>query len=183
MPIYHQEPENDSPSLIKRRSYQAYSCALLHFGPIALYCDSDVLEEGVRELSSEGFEVVSFESATWKSGYEAHVDLAQKLDFPAYYGCSLDALSDCLGEVRISDDAGLALVLRDYDDFARRDRALARGFLDVFASESRLLQIFGKTLVALVHSKDPDIQFGPLGAVSGWWNSREFVRSKRGSAS
>ncbi len=74
----------------------------------------------------------------------------------------------------------MAVVLEDFDDFAKRAPDFARGVLDVFAHGSRLLQIFAKTMIILVHTKDPDSDFGPLGAVKAWWNPREFVRSVRG---
>ena len=45
---------------------------------------------------------------------EAHAELKQKLNLPDYYGNNLDALNDCLGELRerplvVIEDAGAFL--------------------------------------------------------------------------
>lgn len=180
MPIYHPEPGDPAAEQVHRRTYQSFACGLLHFGPIALYCSKLVLEEDLERLKAERFDVRRFDAARWATKEAAHADLMATLDFPDYYGKNLDALNDCLGDLDIADDGGMAVVLDDYDEFARRKPDFATGVLDIFACGSRLLQIFGKTLLVLVHSKDPDINFGPLGAVTAWWNSKEFLRSERG---
>lgn len=42
---------------------------------------------------------VSLSAETWQTPRQAHEALAQALAFPAYYGCNLDALADCLGDL------------------------------------------------------------------------------------
>ena len=43
---------------------------------------------------------VTLKEAELPTAEAAHERLARKLDFPDYYGCNLDALEDCLGDVR-----------------------------------------------------------------------------------
>ena len=180
MPIYHAEPGDDSPKAVGRQSYQSFACGLLHFGPVALYCSRRQLDADLQTLVAEGFDVRRMQAGRWGADVSAHDDLKATLEFPEFYGGNLNAMSDCLRDVKISDEGGLAVVLEDFDDFAKRAPDFARGVLDVFAHGSRLLQIFAKTLIILVHTKDPDSDFGPLGAVTAWWNLKEFVRSNRG---
>ncbi len=153
---------------------------MLHTGPIALYCSNEVLEDDINKLIAEAFDVRRLDASKWRVESNAHDDLKRVLQLPAYYGGNLDALDDCMQDLVIPDEGGMAIVLAEYDDFARRDERLARGILDVLARGSRLLQVFGKTLVALVHTRDPDVKFGELGAITAWWNTGEFVRSNRG---
>jgi RNAse (barnase) inhibitor barstar len=134
----------------------------------------------VCTLEAEGFDVRRMNAGRWGGDGSPHDDLKATLGFPDYYGHNIHALADCLRDLEIADEGGMAVVLEDFDDFARPSPGAAKSLLDVFASGSRLLQLFGKTLVILVHTKDPDSDFGPLGAVTAWWNRKEFVRADRG---
>jgi RNAse (barnase) inhibitor barstar len=180
MPIYHQQPENDSEETVRRRAYQSYGCSLLHFGPVALYCNPRFLEEDMQRLTEEAFEIRTVNASKWDTAQSLHTDLQKCLEFPDWYGKNFNALADCLRDVAISDTGGLVVVIWNFDDFANRDASMANGVLDVFARASRLLQVFGKSFLVLVHSKNPDIRIDRLGAVEAWWNSKEFARKNRG---
>jgi len=153
---------------------------MLHIGPIALYCSDDILEGDIEKLAAEAFDVRRVDASRWAVASDAHDDLKRVLQLPSYYGRNLDALNDCMQDLIIPDAGGMAIVLAQYDDFARRDARVARGILDVIARGARFLQVFGKTLVALVHTKDPDLDFRELGAVTAAWNRREHVGADRG---
>lgn len=182
MPIYQPEPENDSPSSVRRRPYQSFSCSLLHFGPIALYYRVEVMEQDLAKLASERFAIRQFNCSHWQSGEVAHQELKARLEFPEYYGMNLHALRDSLLEMPISDEGGLALVFRSYHTFTASHPDLAVGILDAVAATSRLNQIFGKSLLALVQTSDPSADYGKLGAVQACWNQAEFLREKRCNA-
>jgi hypothetical protein len=57
MPIYHQQPDNDSPDPVRRRPYQSFGCSMLHIGPIAVYCSDEILEGDIEKLAAEAFDV------------------------------------------------------------------------------------------------------------------------------
>jgi hypothetical protein len=61
-----------------------------------------------------------------------HSAIASQLDIPDYYGNDLDALYDCLSDLEIPPDAGLALVSRDHES-----RAMARLCGQVAASQRK----------------------------------------------
>lgn len=180
MPIYHQEPENDSADAVRRRPYQSFGCALLHLGPLALYSNAQFLEEDLGKLAAESFDIRTLHASTWKDGDSPHADLQSCLGLPDHYGKNLNALSDCMHDLVISDDGGMAIVIRDYDKFTTHSPDFAKGILDVLVSGARFLQMFGKTLLILVHTNDVDASYGPLGATHAHWNPREFVRADRG---
>lgn len=181
MPIYHQEPENDSPPDLRRQRYQSFGCQLVHFGPIHLYRDESFLDDDIAKLTAESFEVRRLDAASWRVTDDAHDALESALTLPVYYGRNLDALDECMRGLAIPDDGGLLFVLHHFDGFAKASRThdFARGLLDVFAHGPRLLQYFGKTFLVFLQVGDRDVDFGELGAVSPWWNRREFVREPR----
>jgi hypothetical protein len=47
-----------------------------------------------------------------------HESLLVELSFPAYYGKNLDALNDCISDLDVPDDGGVAIVLTSYDVYA-----------------------------------------------------------------
>src|SRR5262249_43533993 len=117
MPIYHQQPLNDSPDLVERRPYQSFGCSMLHLGPIALYCRKEILEDEVQKLVAEVFDVRRLDASRWGVGGDAHEDMKRVLQLPSYYGRNLNALDECIHEVTIPDEGGMAIVLSEYDDF------------------------------------------------------------------
>ena len=59
---------------------------------------------------------------------QAHLYIAKKLGFPDYYGCNLDALSDCLGEIGVRTK----ITLKNYREFEENLGAYSKGFVRVF---------------------------------------------------
>ncbi len=59
----------------------------------------------------------------------AHEYIAQKLDFPPYYGKNLDALHDCLCE--IGEETSISII--NTDDMIDNLGAFYKGFIRVFA--------------------------------------------------
>ena len=53
------------------------------------------------------------------ASHEAHEEISRQMGFPAYYGCNLSALRDCLGDV--DRPTRLVLDLSGVDDVGRGD--------------------------------------------------------------
>ena len=64
---------------------------------------------------------VQLSAAGWDTPEKAHADLAQALSFPDYYGHNLDALHDCLTDLRdvtvvLRNAGAMTGALGDYGD-------------------------------------------------------------------
>lgn len=74
--------------------------------------------------------------ADFMSVKEAHVYIAERMDFPDYYGANLDALYDCLTD--IGEDVKVKIINCDITD--RDENALVNVFWDA-AFENDALKV------------------------------------------
>jgi len=167
---------------------------MLRDGGVYLYWRQEILADDVDWLKSNGYRIIFFEATEWQSATDwasenlMHESLKAQLSFPNYYGKNLDALDECmLDDLVVPDSGGLALVLNHYDRFfkpalnrASDERGTAEVVLSIFAKAVRYHMLFGRRLLVLVQSDDPKIEFGRLGAVTAWWNHREWLNKNRG---
>jgi RNAse (barnase) inhibitor barstar len=151
---------------------------VLLVGPVALYGPAERLRRHVAALESYGYRCPAFDCGEWSSEAEMHGALAAGLDFPTYYGRNLDALDHCLGDINIPAACGVALILWRFDRFARLSPDRAWHLLDVIARASWMHQLYGRRLLGLVQSDDPELRFAPVGArhvMSVSWECHEQV--------
>ena len=154
--------------------------ALFQNGWVVKYWKPEVLESDVGWLAEHGYRVHRLDCARWGAADDALRELGIALGFPDYYGRNLDALDDCLGEIDVPAEGGVALVLQRYDRFAKVDRKCAQALLDVVAENARGFMLFGLRLVTLVQSEDPRLELDLVGATPVMWNRREWLDEKRG---
>jgi RNAse (barnase) inhibitor barstar len=154
---------------------------LLLNGPVRLYWRPETLEADLRWLSAHAYRIARIDASACITSRELLVAIGTPLDFPDYYGRSLDALNDCLRDVVDHDRAGsgLAVVFTGYDSFAARDARTAQVVLEILADQSRYASLLGNRLLCLVQSNDPQIRFEPVGATSVNWNDAERLDSRR----
>jgi hypothetical protein len=171
------DPETD---LSQDRAFR-----LLTNTSVTLFWRPQILNETTAWLSDHGYQVTRFDAAAWSTEHDLHRDVATTLSFPDYYGRNLDALNDCMRDV-VSQDygwapntTGLALVFIGYDAFTARCPRAAHIVLDIMADHSRAAALFGRRLMCLVHSNDPNIRFEPVGATPVAWNDAEWFDSER----
>lgn len=189
MPIYHQNPGDDGSEIVERRPYDSFAHGLLTYASVTLYCGLAVLEDDLRRLSEEHWVATRVSAADWAQRGNAYESLFRALPLPAEWA---DAdhlrhpykLEEALDELRIPDAGGLALVMTDFDAFARsgsrKVRTQARDILDTLIEAARRLQFGGKSLLIMVQTNDPDLHLEELGKTSAGWNPREFVTAERG---
>jgi len=124
------------------------------------------------------------DAAAWQSQADLHQDVARALDFPDYYGSTLDALNDCLGDVAVqaygwtAADAGLVLVVDGFEVFEGKDASTAHQLLDIFARQATYAALFGHRMMCLVRTGDPDLEITPVGGFPVAWNHREFLSAR-----
>jgi RNAse (barnase) inhibitor barstar len=167
---------------------------ILRDGGVCLYWREEILTDDVNRLKSNGYKIISFDAAEWQSESEReserrmHGSFKAQLSFPDYYGNNLDALDECmLDDLVVPDAGGLALVLNHYDRFykplrnqASNERSTAEVVLSVFAEAVRYHMLFGRRLLILVQSDDPNIRLGRLGGAAASWNHQEWLNRNRG---
>jgi Barstar (barnase inhibitor) len=164
--------------------------SILRDGGISLYRNRKYLGEDMKWLELQGYRVFSVDCAAWTSHDALHKSLEEWLSFPAYYGRNFHALRDCLSDLEVSDDGGLALVLNSYDVYARGLGATnqktgthdAQTVLHILAETSRYFLLRGRRFITLVQSDDPSMSFEGLGGVATQWNRREWLNKDRGLA-
>ena len=153
---------------------------LLQNGAIALYHKHSVLASDLAWLQQAGYRVHTLDAAPWKTSADFHREAKRVLGLPEYYGANLAAWIDCLGDLEVPVDGGIALELRHFDAFARVEPRFAHTILDSIESTSRRFLVTGQRLLALVQSDDPRIRFERVGAMPVTWNPREWLDSDRG---
>ena len=168
-------PFEDDESGWSRLDYR-----LLRDGGVVLYNSEAVLREDVAWLRAEKYQVQEFDARRWNSESDFHDEVARSLGFPDYYGQNLDAFNDCMGDILVPAEGGMAIVIRNADTVGLRDRELLPIVLDILADVTRKNMLFGRRFLTLVQSEDPRIEFAPIGAVPVIWNPREWLRSNRG---
>jgi hypothetical protein len=147
---------------------------ILLAGPVALYGSPERLQKHVGALQSYGYRCPALQCAEWESEIAMHRAFAVGLKFPGWYGKgNLNALEDCLSSLETPEAGGVTLVLWQFDQFARRLPARAWQVLDVIARAAWCHQLYGRRLLGLVQSDDPELQFAPVGARPVMWVSWE----------
>ena len=153
---------------------------------VTMFWRSSLLGETVGWLRSHGYEVAEFDAGSWASAGDMLDHLAERLQFPGYFGRNLDALNDCMRDVASreygwpADAAGLVIVLGAFDAFAAADRRTAQIMLNIIADQARSAILIGNRIICLVQSDDPQLSFEPVGAVPVLWNDAEWLDSSRG---
>jgi hypothetical protein len=153
--------------------------------PVTLYWRQELLQQAISWLDLNGYQVVRLDVSSCEHEPDLHAVIAAGLDFPDYYGRNLNAFNDCMRDVVAgrygwaSNVTGLVLVLVAYDTFARSRPQPAQAVLDIIAAQSRNALLFGRRLICLVQSRDPQISFEPVGALPVVWNDAEWLNSRR----
>ena len=153
---------------------------LLERGAVALYHKPAVLSQDLAWFRHQGYVIHELDALKWTTPAEFHVDAQRVLGFPQYYGKNLASWVDCVGEVAVPDESGMALVFRRYDAFFKAQPQLAQTILDSIETTSRRFLLTGRRLVALVQSDDARIRFERVGAMPVTWNPREWLEADRG---
>lgn len=153
---------------------------LLRDGGVVLYHADRILAEDIGWLRAERYRIHEFDGGRWTAESTFHADVAEAFAFPAYYGRNLDAFNDCIGDVEVPVDGGLAIVIRRADAVDLRDGQFLPIVLDSLAGTTRWNLLFGRRMLTLLQSHDPTINYPPVGAVPVSWNPREWLAAKRG---
>lgn len=153
---------------------------LLQSSAVTLYHKQAVLAQDVAWLQQAGYRVYALDAISWTSASDFHADAKRSLALPAHYVANLASWIDCLGDLEVPRDGGVALQFRHFDAFARAEPRFAQTLLDSIESASRRFLLLERRLLALVQSDDPRIRFERIGAAPVNWNPREWLDADRG---
>ena len=170
-------------AIFSENDYSGFDYETLRESGISLYRRDDYLEEDVEWLRQVGYHLYRIDCKEWQSEREMHDSLSRELSFPSYYGKNLDALNDVITEVYVPAAGGVALVLLNYDQFAKGvgiTHSVAEAVLKILSRASHQSLLTGKRFITLVHSNDPELSFPKLGVSAPSWNRREWLNKDRG---
>jgi hypothetical protein len=74
---------------------------------------------------------------------------------------------------------GLLIAFTGYHAFATASPRSAQIVLDIMADQARCASLTGHRILCLVQSDDPQIVFGPVGAMPVIWNDAEWPEAQR----
>jgi len=137
-------------------TFQRLDWRLLQNGFVTRYSRRETLAEDAAWLRAHVYDVKELDSASWADVPAMHQAFASTFAFPDDYGKNLDALNDCISDVEVSDDSGLAIVLTRFDAFAARERDVARAVIDILADNARRFMLFGRRVIVLVESNEAE---------------------------
>jgi RNAse (barnase) inhibitor barstar len=161
-------------------SWSRLDYTLLRDGGVVLYYAESILGEDLAWLGSERYTIHEFDAANWEDEGEFHNAVAKTLEFPGYYGRNLDAFNDCMRDVEVPLEGGMALLIRNVDAVENRKGHFLWDVLDILAKATRRNLLYGRRLLTLVHTRNPSLEFAVVGAVPVIWNPREWLNSNRG---
>lgn len=160
--------------------FQQLDYALLRNGSINLYYRAELLGEDIEWLAAHSYRIDNFDCSTWQTEEDMYSAFAATLDFPDYFGRNLAALNDCLRDIEVPKESGRILVFHRYDAFAVKMPEIAWHVLDILEINSRTYLLFGRRLLTLLQSNDPEIQFKSVGACPVRWNNQEWLNKNSG---
>jgi len=151
-------------------------------GAVTLFRTRRVLDESIRKMKACEYSIKDVSCRTDASLVDS---LAKALRWREQFGyepesLNLDALNDALSGVPAVDDPRVVLVLDRFSGFQKRHPELAFGVLDMIESNSRDHLLFGRRLLAFVHTTNSDTHIEGLGGRSANWNNKEWFRQSRG---
>ena len=165
----------DDPEEFQRLDFE-----ILQNGSVSLYFRSPILEEDISWLKANQYRVDSFDCDGWMDEAALLKDFGLTMEFPDYYGQNFNALNDCLSDVDVADNGGRAIVLNRFDSFAAKNPDGAEVLLNILDENSRHHLMFGRRVLILVQSNDPEIRFDAIGRYGATWNRQEWLNSSRG---
>src|SRR6266566_9808520 len=151
---------------------------LLRDGGISLYYSEEILGEDLDWMRDQHYLVHEFDCTTWRTEDIFHTQVAETFGFPSYYGRNPAAFNDCMRDVEVPNEGGMILLFRGVDSITLRGGKFFPIVLDILAGMCRANLLFGRRLLVLLHSRNPSIEFEPVGAVPVMWNPREWLNSK-----
>jgi len=142
-------------------------------GAIALVNCESLLDEIVEDLADADYVVHVCDAASGnKVAFEKAI--RSSLGFPDGRPgkTNLDALNGYVGDIEFPNRTGIVVVVKHIHQLHEAEANYVNHIIDIFAREAWYHLCFGNRLMLILHTDDPDIQFGSVA-------SRQPVRVQR----
>ena len=154
--------------------------AVLINGSISLYYKDEILNKDLEWLKRNYYQEILMDFSQICSEKEFHRTIKKMLNFPAYYGENMSALSDCLlYNLNVPDEGGLVIVLKKFHILYEANESLAHEILERLDEASRRHLLSGERLITFVQSDLPQLSINLIGGYKVMWNRDEFIDSER----
>ncbi|WP_281901073.1 barstar family protein [Phytohabitans aurantiacus] len=158
---------------------------LLNAGHIHLYRHRWSVDRLLADLTALDYAAIYVDLATCGDADAVRDAVIEAVpDWPAGYGrASWDGFADGLADHLLHDARPLAVVVLAGFDLAPRQCASdSLVLLDLLASMARWHLLFGRRLICLIKTDEPDLQLRAVGAEHVAWNRHEQLMTHRTSA-
>jgi hypothetical protein len=154
---------------------------LLHHGHLHLYRQAWARDRLLHDLTNLGYVVVHINAAPLSEAAQVRDAIADTVaGWPDTWRGSWPGFSDGLMDCLLDANRQLVvLVLEGFDRIRRDDGFAAHHLLDALASTARWHLLFGRRLICLIHTDDPDLDLGDLGGENPRWSRHEFLIAHR----
>jgi hypothetical protein len=147
----------DSVSDANRLDFQ-----LMMWSPVRWVHSRSRLDDMTGWLRRHDYHLISVD-ASWLITSHMFRDLAAAFGYACHdqWQCLSEGLSEAVGEA-LTDSAGFALVLTDFDLFAGHHRDDAEVLLGLVAHQAWQSALLGRRVLCLVHTEDPNLEITPI---------------------
>lgn len=159
-----------------------YDWPLLQNGAVTLYWKIEVFESAIAHLAELDYRVLRLR---FDDSLQFQHDLSVALKWREQFGYSpwngsLDALEDGFRYEPFESTDDSAFCVKNFDALARSNQQLSFALLDMIERHSRDYLLFGKRLIGLIQTNDPEFHCEGIGATSANWNEAERLNKARG---
>ncbi|WP_419901743.1 hypothetical protein [Kiloniella sp.] len=155
---------------------------LLQNGAVHLYWKPEVYEDAIQSLKTLNYRIMNIH---YENIDQFKSDLSSSLKWQEQFGYSpwdgnLNALNDGIREEPFNSSDRNAICISNYQALASDDKYFAFKLLDLIARHSRDYLLFGKVLIGLIQTNDPNFRCEGIGGTQASWNLSEWKNSSRG---
>jgi len=155
---------------------------LLQKGAVNLYFKSELFDDAIQSLKDLGYHIIRLR---FDSPDHFKNDLSLALKWEEQFGYfpwndSLDALNDGFRGEPFNSAANAAFCIENFQACVSYDNYMATTLLTIIERTSRDYLLFGKRLIGLIQTNDPNFHRDGLGGTTTHWNDAEWLDSARG---